>query len=331
MNIIYSASDLYSSLAGISLVSLLENNKDTDEIHVFMLDNGISDENKKKLTDVVEKYNRDIAFYSLPKNLLGKEINVQKWNISTFGRLFEASILPQWVDKIIHVDCDTVVVGSLKELWDLDMSRAIVAGAVDCLSDEYKRNIGLEPTDSYLNAGCIVLNLERIRKTGIEKKFQTYIDKNCHMLTYVDQEVLNACVPEDEKIVVPLKYNSYGILHYLTYHQLKQLRHLNHMFTIEEYEEAIQNPIVIHYTSCFLEGTRPWIVGDNHPKRSEFIKYKKISPWADMPLWEDRRGIKAKITASAVRIIPKCILAPVVGYVHGVYVPKKNKRQQEMG
>ena len=47
MNVVYSASDLYSSLAGISLTSLLVNNVDEDEIHVIIMDNGISDKIKK--------------------------------------------------------------------------------------------------------------------------------------------------------------------------------------------------------------------------------------------------------------------------------------------
>ena len=90
MNVVYSASDQYSELAGISLTSLLINNQDIDEIHVFILDNGISPDNKMKLQNVVKQYNRDISFFSLPNNLFDKNINVQKWNISTFGRLFES-------------------------------------------------------------------------------------------------------------------------------------------------------------------------------------------------------------------------------------------------
>ena len=328
MNVVYSASDLYASLAGISLTSLLINNKDIDEINIVIMDNGISHDNKERLKLTTQKFGRSIRFIPLTTSLDRTNINLQKWNISTFGRLFEASSLPD-LDRVIHVDCDTGVDGSLKQIWNLDMRHAVVAGAPDCLSDAYKLNIGMDPAHTYVNAGLLVLNLERIRKLNLEQKFLRYIAEKSKLLTYVDQEVLNSCVPEDEKIELPLRFNSYSILHYLTYDQLKCLRHVNHIFSKEIYIDAIENPIVLHFTGCFLEGTRPWIRGDKHPKRSIFEKYKMMSQWADMPEWRDERNIFQLIESFIIKATPKCILAPVIGYIHGVYIPERNKRLQE--
>lgn len=327
MNVVYSASDLYSSLAGISLTSLLENNKLEEQIHVIIMDNGISNENKEKLHRTADKYGRDIRFIPLAESLSGTRINLQKWNISTFGRLFEASSLPD-VDKVIHVDCDTVVCDSLNELWTLDMSEAVIAGASDCLSDSYKTNIGLTPEDIYINAGLLVMNLKRIRELKLEDKFLEYIEKNSSFLTYVDQEVLNSCVPVEEKRFLPLRYNSYSILHYLTYKQLKQLRHVKHIFPESEYTEAVQNPAIIHYTGCFLEGTRPWIEGDNHPKKSQFVHYKGLSEWSEMPEWKDNRTAKQRATTVVADMLPRPVLTLLIGFLHGVVVPKMNKAKQ---
>ena len=47
MNIIYSSSDAYSELAGVSITSLFENNKNIDDIEVYIIDNGISEKNKE--------------------------------------------------------------------------------------------------------------------------------------------------------------------------------------------------------------------------------------------------------------------------------------------
>lgn len=329
MNVVYSASDLYSSLAGISLTSLLVNNMDIEEIHVIIMDNGIGEENKRKLRTTAEQYGRDIVFVPLTDALKGIKINIQKWNISTFGRLFEASSLPEY-DKVIHIDCDTVVNGSLAELWDIDMSHSVIAGASDCLSDQYRSNIGLKPEDTYVNAGVLVMNLKRIRELCLEMSFLSYIEKKGNLLTYVDQEVLNACVPENEKIELPLRYNSYSILHFLTYRQLKSLRNAKHLFAEKVFEDAIKHPVIVHYTGCFLEGVRPWIRGDHHPLKDLFIKYKKVSQWADMEEWEDKRSKKDKLIYIAARVTPKFILTPVIGYIHGVYIPQKNlKRQKE--
>lgn len=49
MNIVYSSSDSYAPIAGVSIMSLLHNNTDADEINIYMIDNNISDENKRDL------------------------------------------------------------------------------------------------------------------------------------------------------------------------------------------------------------------------------------------------------------------------------------------
>ena len=48
MNIVYSADDNYARHAGISIMSLLDNNKISDIINIYIIDNGISEENRKK-------------------------------------------------------------------------------------------------------------------------------------------------------------------------------------------------------------------------------------------------------------------------------------------
>lgn len=112
MDILYSSSDSYAFLTGISILSLLENNRECDAIHIYIMDNHISDINKNKLIEVVKEYRRDISFVPMPdmKELTGQEIDTRRWNISTFGRLYMASALPETVHKVLNIDCDTIIV-----------------------------------------------------------------------------------------------------------------------------------------------------------------------------------------------------------------------------
>lgn len=104
MDILYSSSDSYAFLTGISILSLLENNRECDAIHIYIMDNHISDINKNKLIEVVKEYRRDISFVPMPdmKELTGQEIDTRRWNISTFGRLYMASALPETVHKVLN-------------------------------------------------------------------------------------------------------------------------------------------------------------------------------------------------------------------------------------
>lgn len=67
MDILYSSSDSYAFLTGISILSLLENNRECDAIHIYIMDNHISDINKNKLIEVVKEYRRDISFVPMSK------------------------------------------------------------------------------------------------------------------------------------------------------------------------------------------------------------------------------------------------------------------------
>ena len=168
MNIVYSSSDSYAPIAGVSLYSLLKNNKQCKELSVFIIDNNISEKNKEKFTTLCAEFNRPLYFVPIAdiEKLTGTSIDIGRWNISTFGRLFEASLLPEWVEKVIHVDCDTMIMSSLEPLWNTDMTGKTVAGALECIGDNYKTEIGLKPEDTYINAGNIMLNLKKIRESG---------------------------------------------------------------------------------------------------------------------------------------------------------------------
>ena len=60
------------------------------------------------------------------------EINVGRWNISTFYRLFLPSMLPETVKKVLFIDCDTLVMQDLTPLWEMDMGDKWLYGVDDC-------------------------------------------------------------------------------------------------------------------------------------------------------------------------------------------------------
>ena len=55
MNIVYASDNNFAEILGISMISLFENNSDCSEIVVYILDDGINEDNKAKLLFVAEK------------------------------------------------------------------------------------------------------------------------------------------------------------------------------------------------------------------------------------------------------------------------------------
>ena len=142
----------------------------------------------------------------------------------------------------------------------------------------------------------------------------------------------NGVVEQEKKVKLPMRYNTLSIYFYATYEQVLKIRRSKSQdfYSKEEFSEAISNPGLVHFTTCFLDGLRPWIKGNQHPYLKTFLKYKEMSPWRDIPLQEDKRSGLVKFRTTMIRKAPRFVLCEVASVLHGVIIPEKNyKRMQE--
>lgn len=326
MNVVYSSSDSYAELCGISIVSLCENNRDVDTISIFVIDNDISPLNKDKLKKTAENYGRSLQF--VPKinlnELINRNIYVGRWNIGTFYRLYLSSLLPNDIERVFYIDCDIIVRSSLNELFNIDLKGCSVAGVDDCRCDLYRIDIGCNPGDLYINNGFILIDLKKWREDKVEDDFSNFISLRNGDCTYMDQAPLNGIlIPRHEIMELPAKYNAQRIFFDFSYDELLRLRKPEKHLSIEEYNEAVQNPIVVHFTPVFISGTRPWQEKDNHPFRDEFLNYKSLSLWKDEPLRKDDRKARKKIMTIICKMLPRKMMIGIMSYLHAVWYPKQ--------
>ena len=319
MNVIWSTSDLYSEIAATSIVSLLENCKEVDEISIYVIDMGISEEHKKWIEDIVTSYDQNLFF--LPKldieKLADTHIDVGRWHISTFSRLFLSHILPESVDKIIYIDCDMIIRKSLKTLWEMDMDDAWVMSADDCRGKMYRDDIGIPRDSIYTNNGLMVIDLKAWKKNNVEELFVDFIKKNNGDVTYMDQGVLNGVFQPLKKIkLLPISYNAQTACYDLGYKGLTACRNPVWAYTESEFDKGIQDPIVVHFTTCFMSGTRPWFEKDNHKFREEFLRYRAMTPWGNLPLWKDNTKALKKLMTRISRMLPEQVTYFIIKIVH---------------
>ena len=156
LHIVYASDDRFAEILGVSLVSLYENNKDMKQIHVYILDSKISNENKEKIESVSKQYGRSVIQWLPAKDIseeLQMDVAVDRGSLSQYARLFVSSILPDDLDRVLYLDCDIIVKQSLSELWNLDMQGKTIAALMDSFSKWYRRNINLKPNDIMFNSG----------------------------------------------------------------------------------------------------------------------------------------------------------------------------------
>lgn len=322
MNIVYASDDNFAEFLGISMISLFENNTECDNITIYILDDGIGDDNKEKLNSIGEKYNRKVIFMPVPNlhELAGVEIHTNsRWSLSTFSRLFLEKILPETVEQVIYLDCDILVMDSLEKLFDMDLKGYCCGAVFDCISDGHKANVGLNLDDNYFNSGVMLISLKNWRKENLFMQFTDFINRYNGNTPYVDQGVINGVISRKIK-PIDVKYNCYTVLFDFSYEDMLKYRKPSKYYSEQEVSEAKKNPAIVHFTTSFLS-LRPWVEGCKHPYAATWIKYKKMSPWVDVPMRKDNRSAKKKLAVKIYSMLPKKIAVNLAGLLHANVIP----------
>ena len=173
LEVVYASNDGYARHLGVSLCSLLDRNQDMEEIRVHILSMGISRENQARLQRLADRYERKLIFVEIEalEGRFDHPVDTGGYDISIMLRLFMAEALPKDLDRVLYLDCDTVVAQSLKHLWNVRLGDRI-AGAVmePTIYKEVKESIGLGPEDGYFNSGVLLVNLKKWREENIQEK-----------------------------------------------------------------------------------------------------------------------------------------------------------------
>lgn len=323
MDVLYTCDNKYVWLMGISAISMFENNKELDNLHVWLLGENISVENKGVLKKIGDKYNKEITVLDVPQLDIPEELVSARWPLSAFTRLYSGELLPKNLNKVLYLDCDTIIRGSLEELDNWDVSGKVVWGIKDCVGKEYKKNIGLKADDLYINAGVLLMNLEKLRKIDISNRLSSYMAKYEKIINYADQDVLNGTF-RNYIGVLPPQYNVMTTGAVYSYKNIQILRRPTNYYTEKELNTAVTNPVLIHYTTNMLI-VRPWFANTNHPWANEFRKYMGLSPWRDRELGEMKfTSREAKIIAF-VEMLPGKMALKILGLLHSEIKPIFNR------
>lgn len=295
LNIAFSSDNNYATHLGVAILSLLENNKNFEQIYIHILDNGISLENKNKLREIA--YSKaDIFFYELSNLLLTLEIKYNIPNtisISAYARLFLSEILDKGITKIIYADCDAIFMNSLDKLWSLDLSNFSLAGVLDHVGVENKLKIGLKEDSPYINSGFLLINLDKWRNTNVQYKMLSFIGMQEGDVIHHDQGVINACFKNDIMLLKPNYNVMTSFFDFKSVNAIKEFYGVINYYSQEQIVEAKRNPIFLHFTPSFSK--RPWVKGSVHPLKKKYLEYLSKTPFKNNMLQKDNRDFKIKL------------------------------------
>lgn len=269
MNVIYSTDENYAKICLTSIWSLLETNRNIENLKIYVIDNKIKKETKQKMAKLVKSYNKELIFIScdeICKDLKKKN----EFPVSAYARLFIQDYVEE--DKIIYLDCDTIVKKNLTSLWEKDLKGNWIGGVEDPLPSYLKQAIEMNENDRYINSGVLLIDLKKWRKINFKAKVEQYMEEHKRNVIHHDQGIING-VCKGKILYLEPKYNLMPEMITMHEKQLKKLYKMKKTYTEDELEEAKTDPYIIHFICKFYN--RPWYKECTHPYKEEFLKYYK--------------------------------------------------------
>ena len=167
-----------------------------------------------------------------------------------YYRIFAAKCLPEELSRVIYLDPDIVVNGSLRELAELPMGTNLFAAATHVRKMMYMLNalrLDMDEDGVYINSGVMILNLELLRKEQDEEAVYRYIEEHKNVLVLPDQDVISGLYGSRILELDPYRYNMTERL-FLLRPQKEAWRNL---------DWVREHSVVIHYCGR----NKPWKSG----------------------------------------------------------------------
>lgn len=292
MDVVYASDEYYFAYIYAAVKTLYEHNKE-DDILVHYIQQNVSEKSLSILKSLAKEYNRDIDIitFSMPEEYDRILPAYGAASKTTYAKFWFASMFPD-KERLLYLDPDTIVMGNIRELYDVEFNNNLIAGVIENLPTYHMKASKMEMDDSYINGGMMLCNLAQWRREGFEKKALERLKDTVHNLNY-DQGIVNELCKKST-LVVPPKYNVLAeIFEFKSAEKIKKRYGFTHYYSQQEVDEAINSPIIIHFTG-FLYG-KPLSVKCTHPYTEYFQNIIKNSPLEDVFNEQDiNRGQKIR-------------------------------------
>ena len=257
INVCITCDNNYAKYASVTIVSILSNALETDFYKFYIVSDDISTESKEKIVQLLQIKNFEIEFISPQHDTFQEYVNIRTTDhltIASFFRLKLPTLIPN-EDKIIYLDCDTIVNTSLSSLFNINIDNYFCAGVKDVGYKRLGKRIGLLDGQSYINSGVMLVNLKKWREDKAELKLSNFAKEHPEKLVLGDQDLINICFA-NEILLLDGKWNVQVV----------------NFCSRSDYSNKFN---ILHYTG----GSKPWKMGSYIPLKKYYFKYLKKTQW----------------------------------------------------
>ena len=245
-NITCNTDNNYAQHCCATLCSLFENNKDMI-FNVHVLTNALSIENEGEIKQLCSRYNAFLTIHEVDESRL-EGVKFRKHRPLTkaaYYRILLPEIIDKSIDKILYLDCDMIVVGSVRELFEIELDSFALAATKDCMpfNSHHRKQLQFESDERSFCSGIMMINLKYWREHNSTEALLEYSRRERGEIFLHDQDALNY-VFKKQWFLLPPKWNKPA---------QSYMPDVNDTAYFDVYE-YVHEPIIIHFSS----DAKPW-------------------------------------------------------------------------
>lgn len=254
ISIAYAPDDNYVNQTVVSMKSALEHN---EQVEFIIMYSKLSAESMQKLGAV----GGSLRLIKMDESQFA-DLTLSKWvTVQAWFRI-KLPDLCKDLDKVLYLDCDTLIRGNLDELFSLDLTDKYLAGVKDVWGvSKYVKRLGMK-SGVYVNSGMLLFNCNYCRKEHFFDKVVEFAKNNAKIIEFCDQDSINKVVDE-YKLVISPKYNLMDTWWRGGYYEFEGEEET-------EYLQAKENPVIVHLT-----GLKPAFKGCGNKFKDEWWEVAK--------------------------------------------------------
>jgi lipopolysaccharide biosynthesis glycosyltransferase/glycosyltransferase involved in cell wall biosynthesis len=266
INVVTACDDAYAQHTAVFLKSLFESNRSIDITATILVPSGFQ---RTAIIRNVCTLDRQLKFIEIDCRGVALPIPRQTYISSTsYFRLLLDEVLPRNIEKLLYLDSDILVMGSLAELWNTELDSNAVAAVTDALLNrdfDMKQRLGLSPEAKYINAGVLLVDRSHWKRENIGHRAILFACEHSELVTWNDQCALNHVLNGRFK-ELPSKWNF-------------QTRHLIFNEGWSRTSQGVSElgmARIIHFTGG---DAKPWLHSSDHPLRQLYWRLLSQTEW----------------------------------------------------
>lgn len=287
--VICGTDDHYVRPLAVTLYTALLHLEPGTSLKIYVMDGGISSEKKERLRRVLQPNHINISLEFINPGVAIEEVFdtsdlAPRKYISSAAllRVLAPNLIDHSLKKAIYLDCDLLILASLKPLWDEELGDASVLAVRDSVSPYFSSPLGIAkyeelglPGDApYFNSGVLVMNLPKWREDEVGKKAISYLQEYREFRNANDQEGLNVVLTEKWR-ALDSRWNV--MPHMYRFDRWRESAYKEELRA--EWQSIIDEAKVHHYAGS----TKPWHIACPYPTQLLWVRYLRQCGWFSFP------------------------------------------------